>query len=404
MYKKLIIIGGGAAGFFLAANMKSDTWETLILEKAKQPLRKVKVSGGGRCNLTHATFSVSELVKNYPRGEKELRSVFSRFQPADTFEWFESKGVKLKTYDDDCVFPLSNSSQTIIDVLLRETTKNKVSVYYGSEVTGIKHDDKTFLIFTEDKTYNADALVITTGSSLKMWKIIQNLGHKIVPPIPSLFTMNCKNSILQNLAGTVFPEAQLLFPEAKIIQSGILLVTHQGISGPVVLKISSFGARKMHELNCHFNLRINFISTNREETYDILTKHKSENPKKSLYSSNIKQVTNKFWNNLLREAKIADKLWTDCEKKDFNKIADILTNTELKITGKNLHKEEFVTSGGIDLKEVDFKTMASKLVPNLYFAGEALDIDALTGGFNLQACWSEAFVISRGFIESKTPD
>jgi predicted Rossmann fold flavoprotein len=394
-HKKIIIAGGGAAGFFLAANMKPDSRETLILEKAKQALLKVKVSGGGRCNLTHATFSAPELVKNYPRGEKELRSIFSRFQPADTFEWFESRGVKLKTYDDGCVFPLSNSSQTIIDLLLYEAEKNRVGVYYDSEVTDIEHDRERFLVRTKERTYHADALVIATGSSLKMWEIIRKLGHKIIPPLPSLFTMNCRNPLLKNLAGATFPEVKLSFPEAKITQSGILLVTHQGISGPAVLKMSSFGTRKMHESDCHFTLKINFLSTTYEETYNILTGHKNENPKKSIRSSGIRQVTNRFWNNLLKEAGIADKLWADCGKKDFHKIIDILTDTELVITGKNPHKEEFVTAGGVDLKEIDFKTMESKLVPNLYFAGEILDIDALTGGFNLQACWSEAFVISR---------
>jgi predicted Rossmann fold flavoprotein len=393
--KKLIITGGGAAGFFLAANMNTDKWETLILEKAKQALLKVKVSGGGRCNLTHATFSVPELVKNYPRGEKELRSLFSRFQPADTFEWFESRGVKLKIYDDGCVFPLSNSSQTIIDLLLNEAEKNMAEVYYDSEVTDIKHDNDRFLVLAKDRTYQADALVLATGSSLKMWETVKKLGHRIIPPRPSLFTMNCEHPVLQNLAGTTFPETKLSYPEAKITQSGILLVTHQGISGPAVLKMSSFGARKMYESGYRFILKINFLSTTYDETYNTLTKHKNENLKKSIYSSNIKQVTNRFWNNLLKEAGIADKLWADCGKKDFGKIIDILTNTELAITGKNPHKEEFVTAGGVDLKEVDFKTMESKLVPNLYFAGEVLDIDALTGGFNLQACWSEAFVISR---------
>ncbi|MDR3252568.1 MAG: NAD(P)/FAD-dependent oxidoreductase [Tannerella sp.] len=398
MSKKLIIIGGGAAGFFLAANIKSEHWKTSILETATQPLLKVKMSGGGRCNLTHATFSTSELVKNYPRGEKELRSVFSRFQPADTFDWFETKGIELKTYDDDCVFPGSNSSQTIIDLLLNEAKKNGVNVQYCSEVIDVKHDSDKFTVSVKDRTYEADSLAITTGSSPKMWQIIENLGHTVIPPVPSLFTMNCRNRILQNLAGTTFPEAELTLSDSKIKQSGILLVTHQGISGPAVLKISSFGARKMHELNYRFDLKVNFISASFEEASDILTGHKCENPKKSIYSSNIHQVTNKFWNNLVQEAGIAEKTWADCGKSDFTKIANLLTNTELKITGKNPHKEEFVTAGGVDLKEVDFKTMESKLVPKLYLAGEILDIDALTGGFNLQACWSEAYVISRNFI------
>jgi predicted Rossmann fold flavoprotein len=398
MRKKLIIAGGGAAGLFLAANVKSDTWETVVLEKAKFPLLKVKVSGGGRCNLTHATFSVPELVKNYPRGEKELRSVFSRFQPADTFEWFENRGVKLKTYDDECVFPLSGSSQTVIDLLLGESLRNKVRIHCQAEVSNIKCNNGRFLVFTKDKTYDADALVVATGSSRKMWRIIENLGHRIIPPVPSLFTFNCKDRILHDLSGATFPETELSIPEMRTRQSGILLVTHQGISGPAVLKISSFGARIMHEANYHFNMRVNWISATHEETLRILTQYKSENPGKSLHSSNIKQVSRKFWNNLLQKTGIAEKRWSDCGKADFNGIAELLTNTELKIAGKNPHKEEFVTAGGVDLKEINFKTMESKLIPNLYFAGEILDIDALTGGFNLQACWSEAFLISRNFV------
>ncbi|MDR2147688.1 MAG: NAD(P)/FAD-dependent oxidoreductase [Tannerella sp.] len=398
MYKKLIIAGGGAAGFFLAANMRTRDWETVILEKARQPLLKVKISGGGRCNLTHATFSASELIKNYPRGEKELRSVFSRFQPADTFEWFENKGVKLRTYEDGCVFPLSDSSQTIIDLLLREAKKNDVQVYYQTEIIDIKYINGKFTVYTQGKTYIADALAITTGSSQKMWKIIGNLGHTIIPPVPSLFTFNCKDQILTNLSGTVFQKAELSVPEIKIKTSDILLVTHQGLSGPAVLKISAFGAREMYDWDYKFSLRINWIAENQENTIKILHRHKDENPKKSLYSSNIKQVTHKFWNNLLQKAGIADKLWADCGKSDFYKITEILTNTQLQISGKNTHKEEFVTAGGVDLKEVDFKTMQSKLIPNLYFAGEILNIDGLTGGYNLQACWSEAFVIGRGIV------
>jgi len=398
MPKRLIIIGGGAAGVFLAANIKSTLWETVVLEKATQPLLKVKISGGGRCNLTHATFTTPELIRNYPRGAKELQSVFARFQPADAIEWFESKGVELQTCDDDCVFPRSTSSQTIIDLLLSESNRNNVGVKYSSEVINIKHEAGKFVVLTPNHTFQADSLAITTGSSPQMWQIIKNLGHTITPPVPSLFTMNCKDRILRRLAGTSFPEAELSFADSKITQSGILLITHQGVSGPAVLKISSFGARKMHALNYHFDLKVNFISATFDEASEILQKHKSDNPKKSIYSSNISQVTNRFWNNLVHEAGIAEKLWADCGKSDVAQIAALLTNTTLKITGKNQHKEEFVTAGGVDLREIDFKTMESKLVPHLYLAGETLDIDALTGGFNLQACWSEAYVISRNFM------
>jgi predicted Rossmann fold flavoprotein len=400
MAKKLIIIGGGAAGFFLAANLKSKNWETLILEKTALPLAKVKISGGGRCNLTNATFSPVELVKNYPRGEKELLSVFSRFQPLNTFEWFENNGVKLKTFDDGCVFPLSDSSQTVIDLFVNEVKKNNVSVKYNHEVTDIKYIDNTFSVHANEIVYTADALVVTTGSSSKMWNLLERLGHKIISPVPSLFTFICKDKLIANLAGTTFDEAEVSAPEMSIRQKGILLITHQGLSGPAILKSSAFGAFKMSESDYHFKLKINWISENTVRVQEILNEHKKLNVRKNLYSSNIKQVTNRFWYNLMRKSEIQDKLWADVGKNDINKISEILTNTELGITGRNNHKEEFVTAGGVDLKEVNFKTMESKLFPNLYFAGETLNIDGLTGGFNLQACWSEAFIIKESITLS----
>lgn len=393
--KQLIIIGGGAAGFFLAANLTSKYWNTLILEQSKQPMQKVKISGGGRCNLTHACFEPRKLAKFYPRGAKELLSVFSRFQPADTFEWFENKGVALKIEEDNRVFPVSDSSQTVIDVLMREAEKNEVQARYETAVTDIKTENGKFCIKTKNEIYFSDSLVIATGSSPKMWTILEKLGHTIVPPVPSLFTFNCQNVLIQNLAGTSFPEAEISIPKLKIKQFGAVMITHWGLSGPAILKLSSLGARELHELNYSFTLRINWISEKFDRTVELLVEQKKNNAKKSLYSAKIPQVTNRFWQNLLQTAGIKEKLWAETGNADINKIADILTNTNLQISGKSAFKEEFVTAGGVDLKEIDFKTMQSKLVPNLYFAGEVLNIDAITGGFNFQACWSEAFIISR---------
>ncbi|MDR3272355.1 MAG: NAD(P)/FAD-dependent oxidoreductase [Flavobacteriaceae bacterium] len=393
--KQLIIIGGGAAGFFLAANLTSKYWDTLILEQSKQPMQKVKISGGGRCNLTHACFEPRKLAKFYPRGAKELLSVFSRFQPADTFEWFENKGVALKIEEDNRVFPVSDSSQTVIDVLMREAEKNEVQARYETAVTDIKTENGKFCIKTKNEIYFSDSLVIATGSSPKMWTILEKLGHTIVPPVPSLFTFNCQNVLIQNLAGTSFPEAEISIPKLKIKQFGAVMITHWGLSGPAILKLSSLGARELHELNYSFTLRINWISEKFDRTVELLVEQKKNNAKKSLYSAKIPQVTNRFWQNLLQTAGIKEKLWAETGNADINKIADILTNTNLQISGKSAFKEEFVTAGGVDLKEIDFKTMQSKLVPNLYFAGEVLNIDAITGGFNFQACWSEAFIISR---------
>ncbi len=395
--KQLIIIGGGASGFFLASNIKSENWKVLILEQAKQPLQKVKISGGGRCNLTHACFIPRELVKYYPRGSKELMSVFSRFQPSDTFDWFEKRQVALKTEEDNRVFPDSDSSQTIIDTLLNEAQTNNTQIHYETTITGIIKENKKFKIHTTQHIYEADALVIATGSSPKMWKIINKLGHKIITPVPSLFTFNCKNNLINNLQGISFPNAEISIPSIKSEQFGPLLITHWGLSGPAILKLSSWEARKLADLNYNFILRINWISEKFDDVKETLLEQKQLHPKKSIYSLKIYNITQRFWQNMLQTLEIKEKILADLGKTDINKIADTLTNTNLKIQGKSTFKEEFVTAGGVDLKEIDFRTMKSKLIPNLYFAGEVLNIDAITGGFNFQACWSEAYIISQQF-------
>jgi len=395
MKRRIIIVGGGAAGFFLAANLKAYNQDVLILEQSKQPLQKVSISGGGRCNLTHACFEPHELATSYPRGSKELLSVFMRFQPEDTIRWFENKGVALYTDDDGCVFPKSDSSLDVVNMLLREAERNSVEVRCGTTVKAITQTLEGFEVKTNKSAYRCDILVITTGSSRQMWKTLEDLGHRIAPPVPSLFSFVCRNQLLQGLAGTVFTKVEATIPSLKIKQSGILLITHQGLSGPVILHLSAFGARELHALNYSFTLRLNWISTRRDDAIDLLLEEKRRNPVKHLYSSNIKCVTMQFWKNMLFYAQIEDCLWANVSKDVINKIADSLTNTCLDIYGRNTLKEEFVTAGGIDLKEVDFKTMQSKLIPNLYFAGETLNIDGITGGFNFQACWSEAYIISR---------
>lgn len=395
MKRSIIIVGGGAAGFFLAANLKAENQDVVILEQSKQPMQKVRISGGGRCNLTHACFEPRELVASYPRGSKELLGVFTRFQPADTMQWFESKGVALYTDDEGCVFPQSDSSLDVVNTLLREASRNGIEVKCGTTVQEITKTADGFEIKTDKGAHQCDTLVITTGSSRQIWKMLERLGHRIVAPVPSLFSFVCRDRLLQDLAGTVFANVEATVPSLKIRQSGVLLVTHQGLSGPVILRVSAFGARELHALNYSFDLRLNWIATKREETVAMLLDEKRRNPAKHLYSSNIKCVTSQFWKNILNTANIENRLWADTSKDVINKITDSLTDTCLKITGRNTMKEEFVTAGGVDLKEVDFKTMQSKLIPNLYFAGETLDIDGITGGFNFQACWSEAFIISR---------
>jgi predicted Rossmann fold flavoprotein len=393
--KKLIIIGGGASGFFLASNIHHSKWKTILLEQAKKPLQKLKISGGGRCNITHACFSPNKLVKYYPRGSKELVSVFNYFQPSDTFEWFLQKGVNLKIENDNRVFPESNSSQAIIDTFIQQTKKENVKIYYNSTVINIKKINKKFEVITTDSSYYADTLVIATGSSMKMWKILNQLGHTIISPVPSLFTFMCNDPLLHNLQGISFPEAEIHIPSIKIKEFGPLLITHWGLSGPAILKLSAWSARELYKMNYRFILRVNWISETFDNAREEIMREQEKHPKKSVYTLKIYNLTQRFWNNLLGNLNVHNKNLADLSKKDINKIAESLTNTQLQISGKNTHKDEFVTAGGVDLKEVDFRTMQSKLIPNLFFAGEVLNIDALTGGFNFQACWSEAYIISQ---------
>lgn len=395
MQRKIIIVGGGAAGFFLAANLRAENQDVLILEQSKQPLQKVRLSGGGRCNLTHACFEPRELVAAYPRGSKELLGVFTRFQPADTMQWFENKGVALYADNEGCVFPKSDSSLEVVNTLLREAARNGVRVKCGTTVTEINKIIDGFEVKTNNGVYCSDILVITTGSSRQMWKALERLGHRIVPPTPSLFSFVCRDKLLQEIAGTVFADVEATIAPLKIRQSGALLVTHQGLSGPVILRVSAFGAKELHALNYSFDLHMNWIASKHEDAVEMLADEKRNNPAKHLYSANIKCVTSQFWKNLLSSENIENSLWADVSKDIINRIADKLTDTALKITGRNTRKEEFVTAGGVDLKEIDFKTMQSKLIPKLYLAGETLDIDGITGGFNFQACWSEAFIISQ---------
>lgn len=395
--KQLIIIGGGAAGFFLASNLKYCNWNVLIIEQAKKPLQKLKISGGGRCNLSNACFVPKELIKFYPRGAKELLNVFHQFQPLDTIEWFKNKNTNIKIESDNRIFPETNSSQTIIDTLLNETSSNQINTTYETQVTQITKNENKFNIQTNQNSYCADSVVICTGSSQKMWKIIEKLGHKIIPPVPSLFTFNCRNSLIQNLQGISFLNAEVSIPQLKIKENGPILITHWGLSGPAILRLSAWRAREIANLNYTFSININWISEKFDTVKESLYKIKQAHPKKTISSLKIYNITQRFWLNLLDHVGISNKLLADLGKKDINRIAEIITHTQLIIDGKSTYKNEFVTAGGVDLKEIDFRTMQSKLISGLYFAGEVLNIDAVTGGFNFQACWSEAFIISQQF-------
>ena len=394
--KKVIIIGGGASGFFTAANIDTKLYDVTILEQNSDVLQKVKISGGGRCNVSHACFDPRELVQFYPRGNKELLSVFTKFQPGDTMNWYEEHGVALKIEDDNRIFPESNSSQSIIDCLVNECKKKNVKILTKQTVTEILPQENGYKIHTTDQNYFADYVVFSTGSSPKAFKILEKLGHQIIAPVPSLFTFNIKNEILKDLMGTSFQYVNIEIPKLNLEESGSLLITHWGLSGPAILKLSAWGARELSALKYQFEIIVNFIGTASEDALEIFRNFKENEPKKSIGQAKIFDITNRFWQRILFVSGIdTAKQLANINNKEMQKIIENLCCCRMNVTGKSTFKEEFVTAGGVDLKEIDFKTMKSKKLPNFYISGEVLNIDAVTGGFNFQACWSEGWLIAQ---------
>lgn len=394
--KKVIIIGGGASGFFTAANIDTKLYDVTILEQNSDVLQKVKISGGGRCNVSHACFDPRELVQFYPRGNKELLSVFTKFQPGDTMNWYEEHGVALKIEDDNRIFPESNSSQSIIDCLVNECRKKNVKILTKQTVTEILPQENGYKIHTTDQNYSTDYVVFSTGSSPKAFKILEKLGHQIITPVPSLFTFNIKNEILKDLMGTSFQYVNIEIPKLNLEESGSLLITHWGLSGPAVLKLSAWGARELAALKYQFEIIVNFIGTASEDALEIFKNFKENEPKKSIGQAKIFDITNRFWQRILFVSGIdTAKQIANINNKEMQKIIENLCCCRMNVTGKSTFKEEFVTAGGVDLKEMDFKTMKSKKLPNFYISGEVLNIDAVTGGFNFQACWSEGWLIAQ---------
>ena len=394
--KKVIIIGGGASGFFTAANIDTKLYDVTILEQNSDVLQKVKISGGGRCNVSHACFDPRELVQFYPRGHKELLSVFTKFQPGDTMNWYEEHGVALKIEDDNRIFPESNSSQSIIDCLVNECRKKNVKILTKQTVTEILPQENGYKIHTTDQNYFADYVVFSTGSSPKAFKILEKLGHQIIAPVPSLFTFNIKNEILKDLMGTSFQYVDIEIPKLNLEESGSLLITHWGLSGPAILKLSAWGARELAALKYQFEIIVNFIGTASEDALEIFKNFKENEPKKSIGQAKIFDITNRFWQRILFVSRIdTTKQLANINNKEMQKIIENLCCCRMNVTGKSTFKEEFVTAGGVDLKEMDFKTMKSKKLPNFYISGEVLNIDAVTGGFNFQACWSEGWLIAQ---------
>ncbi|MDO3424561.1 NAD(P)/FAD-dependent oxidoreductase [Chryseobacterium sp. APV1] len=394
--KQIIIIGGGAAGFFAASNLDETKYKITILEQNSDVLQKVKISGGGRCNVTHACFDPKELVQFYPRGNKELLSVFTKFQPGDTMDWFEQRNVMLKIENDNRVFPESNSSQTIINTFLHEIHQKNVEVKTKCSVKEIEKSGEKYIIKTSLGDFEADFIIYTTGSSPKSLKMIENLGHKIIDLVPSLFTFNIKDDLLKDLAGTSFEMAETSIPKLKTEESGPLLITHWGLSGPAILKISAWEAINLAKVKYNFEIEVNFISKSIDDAEELFLNFKQSNPKKTIGQSKIFDITNRFWQRILEVSKVdQNKQVAQISGKEMQTILENLCKKKFNVTGKSTFKDEFVTAGGVDLKEINFKNLSSKILPNFYVAGEVLNIDAVTGGFNFQACWSEAWLIAQ---------
>ena len=394
---KIIIIGGGAAGFFAAitaaeANPKADI---TLLERGQDVLQKVKISGGGRCNVTHACFMPRELAKNYPRGERELMSPFSKFAASDTIEWFEKRGVDLKIEEDGRMFPVSDDSQTIVDCLMNAATRRGVKILRGYRVDDLALDALgKWQISTPERRFQADKILLATGSSTAVWSLLERLGHTIVKPVPSLFTFNIKDERLKDLLGISVPNAVVSVENEKLSETGPLLITHWGVSGPAILRLSAWGARALNQRNYHFTIKINWTNNYAfKDVEETLNDCKSNlYPKKYVSNTPQYELPNRLWQRLIAASEIGETIrWADLSKRHIQNLANQITQGIYEVRGKSTFKEEFVTAGGVRLDEVNFKTFESKILSNLYFAGEVLDIDAITGGFNFQAAWSGAW-------------
>jgi len=393
----LAFIGGGAAGFFgsiicAQANPKN---KVILFEKSRQLLTKVRISGGGRCNVTHSCFDPKILVQNYPRGSKALLGPFTKFQPRDTIQWFESRGVKLKTEADGRMFPITDNSSTIIDCLTSQAKISGVEIRTGCGVEAIKMTNAGFiLILSDGNEIPCDKVLVATGSSPKVWDSLKALGHTIVPPVPSLFTFNVPDSPLVELAGISVPKANAKVMNTPLEQSGPLLITHWGFSGPAILKLSAWGARILNEKEYRFTLQVNWLPDKTvEELRNEMLKVKENFPARLVMNEGPPELPRNLWKKLAERAGVTSEMrWSGVSKTLLQAIIQELKSGAFECSGKSTYKDEFVTSGGVALGEVDFKTMQSKLCSGLHFAGEVLDIDGVTGGFNFQNAWTTAWI------------
>ena len=398
---RLIVIGGGAAGFFCAVNAArmNSSLETIIVEKGNKVLSKVRISGGGRCNVTHACFSIPEMVKKYPRGANFIKKTFHDFFTQDTISWFLERGVKLKTEPDGRMFPVTDSSQTIIDCLLREADKYRVKVRMNADVQGIsRQDNKWTVVFANEQKENADFICVACGGYPKasMFEWLLQTGHTIQPPVPSLFTFNMPGNAITQLMG-VSCNTKLKIKGTKLDEEGPVLITHWGLSGPAVLKLSSRGARELNEFSYHFYVIVNWcVQHNENSLREKFFEQREVHPIQKIYNGNSFGLPQRLWEFLAAASGIDETMrWADLPAGKQNIFVKNVCAHEMKVEGKTTYKEEFVTAGGIRLTEVDAVTMQSRKADALYFAGEILDVDGITGGFNFQHAWTSGWIAGK---------
>ncbi len=402
--KKVIIIGAGAAGYFTAINAKENdpNLDITILEKGKDVLQKVRISGGGRCNVTHACFVPKDLTEFYPRGKKELLGPFHQFMTGDTFEWFENRGVPLKIENDNRVFPEANTSQAIIDCFQNAVDKLGIKVITNCGVNHVYKKENKWILKTKNRDFSADKIVFAAGSSKKVWELCKTLDHSIIEPVPSLFTFNINDKRITDLLGISVPKATVKIVNTKLEASGPLLITHWGMSGPAVLKLSAFGARILADKKYQYNVEVNWLSRPKEKVFNVLLNLKKKEPRKTvILKSPFAEIPKRLWERLVLFSDIkANYNWADTKNNQLEKLANQLTKGVYNANGRTTFKEEFVTAGGLDLKEIDFKRFESKLHNNLFFVGEILNIDAVTGGFNFQNAWTGGYICAKALANT----
>ena len=398
---RVLVVGGGAAGFFgaIACATSHPHTKVTLLEAGRELLSKVRISGGGRCNVTHACFDAAALVQNYPRGGKALRGAFTRFQPRDTLNWFADRGVTLKAELDGRIFPVTDNSETIVNCLIQAASAAGVSIRASAAVVSAWRQADGFVVeLKSGERLEGDRLLLATGSNPRGHQLAKTFGHQIEPPVPSLFTFNSSDPRIRGLAGVSASNVRVRLPIAKLEQTGPLLITHWGFSGPAILKLSAWGARVLHDCNYHTCLQVNWLPQyQQEQIRQLLLQVKSQLPKRTIFASCPLPLPRRLWQQLVASAGIheADR-WAGLSHKLLHELVQQLNQGTYQITGKGVFKEEFVTCGGVCLKEVSFQTMESRCCPGLYLAGEVLDIDGVTGGFNFQSAWTTGWLAGQG--------